>query len=174
MTDDKVAQDLARQATNHDAVKSSVDSGVNAEIAHRAASAAAAGAGEARVAEVATGLRESAIDETVRGERMVGQARVAARGSQFIDYAFYVVYSLLAIRLVLALISARADNGFVAFIRAVTNPFYAPFRGIVSSPTAEGGYTLAVPIVIAIVVYMLLHAAVNGLLRMVGNRKTTI
>ena len=174
MTEDKVAQDLARQATNHDAVKSSVDHGVNAEIANRAASAAAAGAGEARVAEVASGLRESAIDETVRGERMVGQARVAARGSQFIDYAFYVVYSLLAIRLVLALISARADNGFVGFIRAVTNLFYAPFRGIVSSPTAEGGYTLAVPIVIAIGVYMLLHAAVNGLLRMVGNRKTTI
>ena len=110
----------------------------------------------------------------MRSERTVGQARTAARGSQFLDYAFYVVYSLLAIRLVLALIAARSGNGFVQFINAVTGPFYAPFRGIVSSPTAEGGFTLAVPVLIAIVVYMILHAAINGLLRMVGSRKTAI
>ena len=60
------------------------------------------------------------------------------------------------------------------FIRAITGPFYAPFRGIVSSPTADGGATFVVPIVIAVVVYMMLHAAINGLLRMVGERKTTI
>lgn len=115
-----------------------------------------------------------AIDETVTSERTAGQARTAARSSQFLDYAFYIVYSLLAIRLVLALIAARSGNGFVQFINAVTGPFYAPFRGIVSSPTAEGGFTLAVPILIAIVVYMILHAATNGLLRMVGSRKTEI
>jgi hypothetical protein len=55
-------------------------------------------------------------------ERTVGHARTAARGSQFLDYAFYVVYSLLAIRLVLALIGARPANGFVQFIRAPHRP----------------------------------------------------
>jgi uncharacterized protein YggT (Ycf19 family) len=104
----------------------------------------------------------------------LGQARVAARGSQFLDYAFYTLYSLLAIRLVLTLIAARSGNGFVGFIRAVTAPFYAPFRDIVPSPSAEGGYTLAVPIIIALVVYMLLHAGINGILRMVSHRKTAI
>jgi len=174
MRDDKVAEDLARQSTSHEAVKASVDSHVNAEIRGEAAAAAASGVGQARVAEVATHLREKSINETVQGERMVDHARTAARGSQFIDYAFYVLYALLGLRLVLALISARSGNGFVQFIHTVTNPFYAPFRGIVGSPTAEGGYTLAVPIVIAIVVYMLLHAAINGLLRMVASRKTAI
>jgi uncharacterized protein YggT (Ycf19 family) len=99
---------------------------------------------------------------------------VATRGSQFLDYAFYLLYALLAIRLVLALIAARSTNGFVQFITAITGPFYAPFRGIVPSPTAEGGYTLAWPIVIAIVMYALLHAAINGLLRMAASRKTSI
>jgi len=66
------------------------------------------------------------------------------------------------------------SNGFVQFIDAVTNPFYAPFRGIVGSPTAEGGYTLVIPIIIAIIVYALLHAAINGLLRMLVHRKTAI
>jgi hypothetical protein len=46
----------------------------------------------------------------------VGRARGAARGSQIVDYVFYVAYALLAIRLVLALIGARSTNGFVRFI----------------------------------------------------------
>jgi hypothetical protein len=43
----------------------------------------------------------------------------------------------------------------------VTNPFYEMFRGIVASPTVEGGSTLAWPIVFAIVAYMLLHLALR-------------
>jgi len=171
MKDTTVAKDDARQTTQHEAVKSKVESHVNAEIANEAAVASTEG--RAKVVEVAAHLRDKAVDETVKGERAVGRGRVAARGSQFIDYAFYVVYSLLGIRLVLALIAANSSNGFVRLIRAVTGPFYAPFRGIVPSPTADG-HTLVVPILIALVVYVLVHAAINGLLRMVAQRKTTI
>jgi len=102
------------------------------------------------------------------------EASVAARGSQFLDYAFYVIYTLLTVRLVLALIAAQSGNGFVRFIAAITNPFYAPFKGIVSSPTTESGNTFVVPIVIAIAVYVLLHLGINGLLRMVGSRKRQV
>ena len=172
MEDVRVAQDEARQTTQHDAVKARVESHVNAEIAGQAT--AAAPTGHDRIAAVGARLRATAVDDTVKGERVLGRARTAARGSQFVDYAFYVVYSLLAIRLALALIAAQSGNGFVQFIRTVTDPFYAPFRGIVPSPTADGGYTLVVPIMVAIVAYAILHAAVNGLLRMVGTRKTEI
>ena len=172
MEDVKVAKDEARQATQHEAVKSKVESHVNAEIAGQAATASTGD--RSKIGVVAGQLRDKAIDETVKGERALGRSRTAARGSQFIDYAFYLVYSLLAIRLVLALIAARSTNGFVQFIGAVTDPFYAPFRGIVPSMSAEGGYTLVVPIMIAIVAYVLLHAAINGLLRMVAHRKTEI
>ena len=172
MTSPIVAKDEARQVKQHEAVKSKIEGHVNAEIADEATSASRDG--QARVVEVATQLRDTAIDETVKGERAVGRARVAARGSQFLDYAFYVVYSLLGIRFVLGLIAAQSGNGFVRFIRAVTDPFYAPFRGIVPSPTAEGGFTLVGPLLIALVVYMLLHAAINGALRMVAQRKTEI
>ena len=101
-------------------------------------------------------------------------ARTAARGSQFLDYAFYVLYALLAVRLVLALIAAQSGNVFVRFIATITNPFYAPFKGIVSSPSTEAGNTLVIPIVIAFFVYVLLHLGINGLLRMIGSRKTQI
>lgn len=40
-------------------------------------------------------------------------------------------------------------------IRTVTEPFYFLFKGILASPTA-GGFTLALPIIIAIGAYVLL------------------
>jgi uncharacterized protein YggT (Ycf19 family) len=172
MEDIKVADDDARQSRQLEAVKTKVRNDVGAEIEGQASRAAHGG--EARVAEVAVKLRDQAVEEPLKSERVLGQARAAARGSQFIDYAFYMVYSLLGIRLGLALIGARTSNGFVQLIQTVSDPFFAPFRDIVPSPTAEGGFTLVVPILVALVVYLILHAAINGLLRMVGKRKTAI
>lgn len=172
MEDDKVAVDEARRSAQHASVKTKVEGDVNAEIVGKAAIPTASQT--AKIDAAAGEFRGRAIDETVSAEHEVGRARSAARGSQIVDYVFYVAYSLLAIRLVLALIAARSANGFVRFIGVITTPLYAPFRGIVPSPTAEGGYTLAVPIIIAILAWALLHLAINGVLRMFAHRKTEI
>ena len=172
MQDLKVGADDARQAAQHNAVKSEVESQVNAEISDRASVATPDDRSD--VAHVAGQLRAKAVQETVRGERSLGRARTAARGSQFLDYAFYLVYSLLAIRFALALIAAQSSNGFVRFINTLSAPFYAPFRGIVPSQSADGGYTLVVPILVALVAYVILHAVINAALRMVGQRKTEV
>ena len=74
----------------------------------------------------------------------------------------------------LALMAARSTAGFVQFIVTVSNPFYAPFRGIVASPSTDSGHTLLLPIVIAIISYALLHLGINALLRMMAHRKTAI
>lgn len=172
MEDNKLAADEARREIQHESIKSRVESDVNAEIAARADRTTPS---EARELEgVAGEFREKAIDEVVETEREVERARGMARVSQVIDYIFYVIYALLAVRLLLALLAARSSAGFVQFIYTVTDPLYAPFRGIVASPRAEGGYTLALPIVIAIIVYALLHAGINGLLRLIAHRKTEI
>ncbi len=172
MDDDKVTVDEARRVAQHASVKSQIEGKVNAEIKGRAGMASPDQS--ARVGQVAEEFRGRAIKETVASEHEVSRSRGAARLSQFIDYAFYIIYTLLAVRLVLALIAARSSSGFVQFINGVTYPLYAPFRGIVPSPTAEGGFTLALPVVIAILVYMLLHAGINGVLRLAAHRKTTI
>lgn len=172
MQDTKVGDDDARQAAQHNAVKSKVESRVNAEISNQAS--VPTSDGQSRVADVAGKMRDKAVDETVSGERALGRARTTARGSQFLDYVFYVVYTLLAIRFVLALMAAQSANGFVRFINTLSSPFYAPFRGIVPSQSADGGFTLVVPILVAIVAYVILHVAINGALRMVGQRKTEI
>lgn len=172
MDDNKVAADEARRAAQHASVKSQIEGNVNAEIKGQARIATEGD--QERVGQVAGELRGRAIDETVAMEHAVARSRGAARTSQFVDYGFYLIYALLTVRLVLALIAARSSSGFVQFINGITYPLYIPFRGIVPSPTAEGGFTLALPIIIAIVVYMLVHLGVNGLLRLAAHRKTTI
>jgi len=77
-------------------------------------------------------------------------------------------------RFLLALMAARSSAGFVQFIVTITNPFYAPFRGIVASPSTDQGHTLLLPIVVAMIAYVILHLAINGLLRMFAHRKTEI
>jgi uncharacterized protein YggT (Ycf19 family) len=172
MNDDKAVADEARRVAQHDSVKSQIEGRVNAEIKGRAGTATPEQS--ERVGQVAEDFRGRALDETVASEHEVARSRGAARVSQYVDYAFYLIYALLAIRLVLALIAARSTSGFVQFINGVTYPLFVPFRGIVSSPTAEGGFTLALPVIVAIAAYMLLHAGVNGMLRLVAHRKTTI
>jgi hypothetical protein len=171
MDHDNVTVDEARRAAQHTTMKSQVERDVNAEIAERAERGTASES--LKMDDVAGAFRGKAIDEVVGSDREVRRARGLARVSQVVDYVFYVVYGLLAIRLVLSLIAARSGAGFVQLIRAVTAPFYAMFRGIVASPSIDG-HTLALPIVLAIVVYALLHAGIKALLRMIAHRRTEI
>ncbi|HXD22916.1 MAG TPA: YggT family protein, partial [Gemmatimonadaceae bacterium] len=127
-----------------------------------------------RMARVADGLRGGAISEVTRKDREMAVARGLARGSGVFDYVFALIYGLLAIRLVLVMAGARPGNGFVHLIQVVTDPFYGIFRGIVPNLSVGGGFTLVVPILIAMAVYALLHMAINGLLRTIAHRKTEI
>lgn len=172
MEDDKLAIEEARRAGQHGAVKAQVEGEVQAEIAESAVKQPPAETH--RIDRLAGEFRAKAVDEVVETEREVGRARGVARVSQIIDYIFYVIYALLGLRFILALLAARSGAGFVRFIVAITDPFYRPFRGIVASPSTEGGHTLMMPLVIAIIVYLLLHLGINGLLRIVAHRKTAV
>jgi hypothetical protein len=170
--DDKLAADEARRSVQHESVKAQVEGEVQAEIADQA-QAPAPGESQ-KVKQVAGDFRAKAVNEVVATEREVERGRGAARVSQVIDYIFYLLYALLGMRFLLALLAARSTAGFVQFIVTVTNPFYAPFKGIVASPSTNEGHTLLLPIVVAIIAYVILHLAINGLLRMLAHRKTQI
>src|SRR6266550_8730752 len=165
MDDEKLANEEARRSVQHQSVKAQVEGEVNAEIAERASATPPAGEKQ-RIDHVAGEFRAKAVDEVFYTEREVGRSRGAARVSQVVDYIFYVIYGLFLMRFLLALLAARSTAGFVQFIVAVTDPFYAPFKGIVSSPATQGGHTLMMPLIIALIAYILLHLAINGLLRM--------
>lgn len=127
-----------------------------------------------RVEWIEADFREEVVQEVVRTGRVAERARGAVRVSQFVDYFFYLVYALLGIRAVLALAGANSEAGFVRLIRALTAPLYAPFRGILDSPTDPAGHTLALPVIVAIMVYGLCHLGLNGVLRLFAERKTEI
>lgn len=171
MVDDKLEREEAQRAQNYEAVKSNVQAGVQGDIVNEANRRTVSQ--EEHVEDIAVGMRQRAVGEVAQTEREVERGRVAARVSQVVDYIFLLLYAILAIRLLLELFAARESAGFVQFIKSLSNPFYAPFRGIVASPSNDG-FTLALPIVIAIVAYMVLHLAINGLLRIVAHRKVEV
>ncbi|HEY6804544.1 MAG TPA: hypothetical protein VI306_13290 [Pyrinomonadaceae bacterium] len=173
MEDDKLALEEARRATQHEAVKSQVEGEVQAEISDRAARTVAPNESQ-RIKQVAGEFRSKAVDEVIDTEREVQRSRGLARVSQVIDYIFFVIYALLGMRFLLALMAARSTAGFVQFIVTISNPFYAPFRGIVTSPRTDQGHTLLLPVVVAIISYVILHLLIIGLLRMLAHRKTEI
>lgn len=172
MVDNKLAQEEAQRAANYEAVKTEIEAEVDSEIAYEARRVNVAD--KERVRDIAGDMRHKAVDEVVETEREVERGRTAARVSQIVDYVFFVIYGLLVIRMLLELFAARESAGFVKFIKSATGLFYAPFAGIVPSPTTPEGFTLALPIIVAIVAYMILHMAINGLLRILAHRKTAI
>ncbi len=172
-TDDALASDDARRMQQHGDIKASVEGDVNSEIAAQASQAPAPRAAQ-KIEQVAGKFREHAVDEVIDSEHAVRRSRGVARVSQFIDYAFFLLYALLAIRFALSLMAARSTSGFVKFIVNITDPFYAPFKNIVASPKLEDGHTLVWPIAIAFGAYLVLHIIINRTLRLIANRRTEI
>ena len=172
LTEDAVANDAVRRGMQHDNVKANIEGDVNAEIEAEASRGPAPGQA-AKIEQVAGRFREHAVKEVIDSEKEVRRGRGAARLGQYIDYAFFLIYALLAIRFVLSLISAKASAGFSKFIVSVTNPFYAPFENIVDS-AKTGHHTVLLPMLVALGAYLVLHVAIKGLLRLVATRTTEI
>lgn len=129
------------------------------------------------VEERRTGTERRLAELQVEEERRLAERRVArhealerrryavGRVTQAVDYVFYLLYGLLAIRGVLALLGASQTAGFVQFINNLTQPFYAPFSGIVGRPAIDGG-VIDFPLIIALLAYAVLHIAIRGLIRL--------
>ncbi|HSJ23325.1 MAG TPA: YggT family protein [Longimicrobiales bacterium] len=118
--------------------------------------------------------RRAALEEQRARERDASRERrayVVARVMMGVDYLFALLYALLGVRFVLSLLGASETAGFVQFINGMTQPFYAPFAGIVARPAVNGGF-LDFPILIALLAYALLHMAVRGLLKLMISPRT--
>ena len=166
-----VLLDEERRLASHQEVKASIDDDVNARIKRE--SARVEPKESAEVAGVARELKEKSVHEAVSTERELGRGRAAARISQVVDYCFYIIYGLIALEFLLGLMGARASNGFVQFIGAVTRPLLAPFERIVGTPSA-GALQFRISYLFALVVYLLIHLAINGAFRLVAHRKVTV
>jgi uncharacterized protein YggT (Ycf19 family) len=170
LEDEKLAIDESERAARHQAIKGDVRREMQGEIAreakrdnHQRDEAAAVG----------DRFREKAIGEIVDTESEIERGRAAARVSQVVDYIFYLIYSLIALELLLELLGARETNSFKRFIDALTAPLLMPFNTLMPD-LAQGRFQLKVSYLVALLVYVLLHFAINGLLRLLAHRKTAV
>jgi uncharacterized protein YggT (Ycf19 family) len=127
----------------------------------------------AQVANIGQEFKQDAISEVHNTDREVKRGRSTARISQIIDYLFYIVYGLISLQIIFDLFGARRNNGFRNFIDALSSPFLAPFQNLFPDP-ATGRFQFRFSYIAALLIYILLHLAVNGLLRMIAHRKTAI
>lgn len=171
MVDEKLAADEARRVAQHESVKGAVRENVNSEISREAAHSTAQE--HAQAEQLAGSLKNKAVREVATTEYELERGKAVARGSQIVDYIFYLVYGIIALEVVLAVLGARQSAGFKQFIDAIAFPFLAPFRGMMPEP-GIGRFRLMTSYIVALAVYMLLHLAVNGLLRLFVQRKTVV
>lgn len=163
--------DESNRAARYEDVKGKVQQEVNEEIASQAGRLD--DHERVQVAAVGGRLKHKAMREVIDTEADVERARGIARFSQFVDYLFYLIYGLISLQISLDLLGARRGNGFRDFIDTVCAPLLAPFKGLMPS-VGSGSFQLRLSYVFALVVYLLLHMAINGLLRLLASRKTAI
>jgi uncharacterized protein YggT (Ycf19 family) len=170
-TDNILAIDESKQITQHEAVKGAVRNEVHAQIEDKANQFSRTEQSE--VTAVAAKLKQGTITEIGDTEVALGRAKVAARTSQIIDYIFYLIYGIIGLQILLALLGASNSNGFKRFLNVISTPFLAPFNRIMPNLTF-GRFSFMLSYIVAIVIYILIHLAINGLLRMLVHKKSAI
>jgi hypothetical protein len=169
--DGKLAVDEARKLGQLEDVKNQARGEVSSEVASQLNEPMRGE--EARAAAIAGSMKEKAYQEVVDTDVELERTRGLARVSQFVDYAFYIVYGLIGLEIILELLGARESAGFKKFVDTLSAPILAPFNGLMPDPT-RGPFRLMLSYIMALVVYILLHLAVNGLLRMFAHRKVAV
>jgi uncharacterized protein YggT (Ycf19 family) len=171
MNDDKLAIDEERRIAQHEAVKEEVREKVHDEISRQADEVTPP---ERAIEDaVASSLKQKAVREVARTEAELERDKTIARGSQVLDYIFYLIYGIIALEVLLEAIGASQAAGFKQFIDALSAPLLAPFRGLLPNPTV-GRYEFRITYIVALIAYMLLHMAMNGLLRLFVHHKTEV
>lgn len=169
--DEKLKTDEARRIAQHEAVKGEVRAKVHAEISRKADQTTPADQDKAET--LAESLKTKAVAEVGTTEAELARGKAVARISQVVDYLFYLIYGIIGLEIALELMGARESAGFKKFVDGLSSPLLAPFRGLMPAP-GVGAFRLMLSYIVALVVYLLLHLAVNGLLRLFVHKKTEV
>jgi uncharacterized protein YggT (Ycf19 family) len=113
----------------------------------------------------------SQVNVNSDGTAYVGNSPMAA-ARRVVALIFGVLFTLIAIRIVLLLLGANAGNGIVDAIYSITEPLVAPFRGIFSLDVIQptGQNVLDVGALVALVGWSLIALLVIAILRLPDRR----
>lgn len=86
---------------------------------------------------------------------------------QIVWFIVGIVIAFLALRFVLALLGANLANGFASFVYSVSDPFVAPFRGLLQVGEFQAGVSrFELETVVAILIYALIGWGIAAAVRL--------
>jgi uncharacterized protein YggT (Ycf19 family) len=98
-----------------------------------------------------------------------------SKAAQVVWFITGIVLALLAIRVVLALLGANLANGFASFIYALSDPFVAPFRGLLQVGEFHAGVSrFELETIVAMVVYALLGWGIAAAIRLASKNDARV
>ena len=96
---------------------------------------------------------------------------LAERAAQITYLVLGVVEALIITRVILKLLAANPEAGFVRFVYTVSAPLVAPFQGIFPTPATQNS-VLELSALVAIAVYAVIAWALARLIAIVGQRES--
>jgi hypothetical protein len=104
------------------------------------------------------------VHEKERGIDAANQNAAIARVVNITYFLFGMLELLLAVRVILHLVGANAENGFANFIYGLSAPFVALFASLLKNPALTTTAVLEVTTIIAMIVYAMLAWLVGRLI----------
>ncbi len=104
------------------------------------------------------------VHEKERSIAAANQNSAIARVVNITYFLFGMLELLLAVRVILHLVGANADNGFANFIYGLSAPFVALFVSLLKNPVLTTTSVLEVTTIIAMIVYAMLAWLIGRLI----------
>jgi len=87
--------------------------------------------------------------------------------AQVVWFITGIILAILALRVVLALVGANLNNAFASFIYGLSEPFVAPFRGLLQIGEFHAGVSrFELETVVAMIVYVLVGWGIASAVRL--------
>ena len=118
-------------------------------------------------APVATRSTTTTVDAGPTGTTMA---------KRLVTLVFGILQVMIVLRIVLLLLAANQDNGIVALVLGVTDPFVEPFRGIFDLDQVRGrsGSIFDLGALVALVGWTLIEALVLAIVGITDRRTSTV
>jgi len=101
--------------------------------------------------------RDIAVAEEAR-------AKSSRKITQFVDYVYWIIMAMIAVRFTFKLIGANAENALVRLLYDASDPFINIFKGIVPDITTSGSSVIEISALIALLIIWLLYHAILKLI----------
>lgn len=94
--------------------------------------------------------------QTEHPQRVYEKKKTIFRAYQIIWYILGLMEVLLTFRVLLKILGANINSGFVSLVYVITDPLAVPFRGIFGVTFAPGGAYFEWSTLVAMIVYLLI------------------